>query len=332
MKVSIAAQTLSESVATALDFAREDLGLPQFQGSKPTTEFIRVFNNLLDILNSTNRLGKLYKSPISEETEHMWLPLFGESLIFIRNLRLQDGTPLLMSRFRTGFLGFICDIEAASNLFQDLVVPKSLEYLLTYKFSQDHLELFFACVRSHVGANDNPSCRQFEVIFKRFLVHQDIRVTNGNCTPRDATCFLAMSSGVLKSTKRKHHCESILKISSHEDIPDAGHLLQSLSEYKENVIAYISGYVVKMVEKSISCEECILSLHSTGGSMDHFGLLQRKKYGRLIEASTDVIKVCTEAERLLTHLISQNELCFAKPGFVIKMSIDIKKALFSKSN
>jgi hypothetical protein len=162
-----------------------------------------------------------------------------------------------------------------------------------YKFSQDHLELFFACVRSCVGANDNPSCRQFEAIFKWFLVHQDIRVTNGNSSPQDSTYFLAMSSTVLKSTKRKHHHESVCQITSHEDIPDAGHLFQTLSEYKENVIAYISGYVVKMVEKRISCEECILSLHSTGGSMEHFGLLQRKNYGRLIEASSDVIRVCT---------------------------------------
>jgi hypothetical protein len=123
MKVSIAAQTISESVAIAIDFAREDLGLSQFQGSKETTEFLRAFNNLLDILNSANRLGKRYKTPMSKETEHVWLSFFGEALIYIKSLCLQDGTPLLIRRFRTGFIGFVCDIEAASNLSQVVNVP-----------------------------------------------------------------------------------------------------------------------------------------------------------------------------------------------------------------
>lgn len=41
MKCSLAAQTLSRSVADAIDFCREDLKLPQFQNSQATTEFIR---------------------------------------------------------------------------------------------------------------------------------------------------------------------------------------------------------------------------------------------------------------------------------------------------
>ena len=41
MKVSRAAQTLSRSVADAIDFCREDLKLQEFQGSEATTEFIR---------------------------------------------------------------------------------------------------------------------------------------------------------------------------------------------------------------------------------------------------------------------------------------------------
>jgi hypothetical protein len=41
MKCSLAAQVLSESVASAIDFCREDLKLDQFQFSRPTSEFIR---------------------------------------------------------------------------------------------------------------------------------------------------------------------------------------------------------------------------------------------------------------------------------------------------
>jgi hypothetical protein len=41
MKVSLATQTLSRSVADAINFCREKLNLPQFQGSEATEEFIR---------------------------------------------------------------------------------------------------------------------------------------------------------------------------------------------------------------------------------------------------------------------------------------------------
>jgi hypothetical protein len=41
MKVSLATQTLSRSVADAIKFCRIDLGLAQFQGSEATEEFIR---------------------------------------------------------------------------------------------------------------------------------------------------------------------------------------------------------------------------------------------------------------------------------------------------
>lgn len=43
MKCSLAAQTLSRSVADAIDFCREDLHLPEFQNSQATTEFIRYY-------------------------------------------------------------------------------------------------------------------------------------------------------------------------------------------------------------------------------------------------------------------------------------------------
>lgn len=51
MKVKLAAQTLSESVAVAIDFCREK-GLPDFEGSEATTDFLRKINDLFDILNS----------------------------------------------------------------------------------------------------------------------------------------------------------------------------------------------------------------------------------------------------------------------------------------
>lgn len=54
MNVQLAAQVLSRSVADALDICRNRLQLPEFSGSEGTSNFLRIFNNVFDILNSRN--------------------------------------------------------------------------------------------------------------------------------------------------------------------------------------------------------------------------------------------------------------------------------------
>jgi len=49
-------------------------------------------------------------------------------------------------------------------------------------FPQDHLELFFGYVRSSLGSNNNPTCRQFESIFKKLMTKLELQdVRGGNC-------------------------------------------------------------------------------------------------------------------------------------------------------
>ena len=64
MKVNLAAQTLSSSIADALEYCEGKLKLPQFQGCGPTVQFIRVFDRLFDVLNSRNPLTRNFKAPI----------------------------------------------------------------------------------------------------------------------------------------------------------------------------------------------------------------------------------------------------------------------------
>ena len=136
MNVSIAAQTLSASVADALDFLREDLQLAEFKDSKATSEFIRLFDSLFDVFNSKNILGKNFKSPLQLKNEHSWLSLFTEAEVYIKALRRLDGKPVISSGIRTGFVGFLCGIRTFQNLFDDLVRNGPLDYIITYKFSQ----------------------------------------------------------------------------------------------------------------------------------------------------------------------------------------------------
>lgn len=59
-----------------------------------------------------------------------------------------------------------------------------LEFLLTYKFSQDHLKLFFDKIRSLSGRNNHPTARQFKAAYKLLLIHNELAdVARGNCIP-----------------------------------------------------------------------------------------------------------------------------------------------------
>lgn len=59
MKVALAAQTLSQSVADALEYCEKDLKLKEFQGSEAIITFIRSIDCLFDFLNSQNPYGKV---------------------------------------------------------------------------------------------------------------------------------------------------------------------------------------------------------------------------------------------------------------------------------
>ena len=66
MKVNLAAQTLSSSVADALAFLQSK-NHPNFQGSDGTIKFIRIVDRLFDLLNSRSPHGKGFKSPMRRE-------------------------------------------------------------------------------------------------------------------------------------------------------------------------------------------------------------------------------------------------------------------------
>ncbi len=64
MKVNVAAQTLSSSVAGAIEFLL-DCGIPEFEDAAGTVSFIRVVDRLFHFLNSRSRFSKGYQQPVS---------------------------------------------------------------------------------------------------------------------------------------------------------------------------------------------------------------------------------------------------------------------------
>lgn len=148
MKVSLAMQVLSDSVATAIEWCDKELQLKQFKDSEATCEFIRLFNSLTDVFNSKNPLGTFNKAPMSQKNYSVWRPLFESAFEYILKLKDSTGKLLVSTGRKTAFIGYLIAIQSFIYLYDSLIETRYLGYLLTYKFSQDHLELFFCAIRS----------------------------------------------------------------------------------------------------------------------------------------------------------------------------------------
>ena len=72
MKVDLAAQTLSSSVADAIDFPNIVEKDARFQNSEATVNFIRTIDKLFDILHTRNPLGKGSKQPLKLPNQAEW--------------------------------------------------------------------------------------------------------------------------------------------------------------------------------------------------------------------------------------------------------------------
>ncbi len=175
------------------------------------------------------------------------------------NLTLTSGQRVCESNRKTGVVGFMCGLICFCHLFDTLVGnDKPLKYLLGYKFSQDHLELFFCAVRGRGGWNNNPTARQFKAAFKRLLIYHEVKAAaSGNCIPQQATDLLTISSRIDQQQNAAAAEQSVEYLrgvdvdamnvpwsSDHDydycDIPN----YEQLSLFVENVVVYIAGFVV----------------------------------------------------------------------------------------
>ena len=94
MKVAIAAQTFSNSVAAGIMYLRQ-LKLKQFENSEETAEFILKINNIFDILNSKSKFAKHYKSPITLNNLDELQCYLNETMLYLKELQDVNGIKLI---------------------------------------------------------------------------------------------------------------------------------------------------------------------------------------------------------------------------------------------
>lgn len=151
-------------MADALEFLDIGMQIRQFQGSSGTVIFARAIDRLFDLLNSRNSLGKGYKKPLRLSGKDSYEEIFKRTAKYLLAVKTDSSKPQLLAtnRRKTFIIGFIASIkstiETADQMF--LRPEDPFKYLLTYKYSQDHIELLFSCIHAKGGWNNNTNCLQ----------------------------------------------------------------------------------------------------------------------------------------------------------------------------
>ena len=112
------------------------------------------------------------------------------------------------------------------------------------------------------GCAFNPTARQFRTAYKKLLVHAggSIKPTNGNCDSCDITSVptvawknaTSASDNIVVSTSNS---------SVDFEMPHASGCIVKSCKMCCAILAYIAGYQVRTMAKTLPCAECVAALH-----------------------------------------------------------------------
>ena len=297
MKVNLAVQTLSSSVADAIEYLQE-LEHPSFKDASGTVKFIRIVDRFFDLFNSRNPKGKGFKAPLRHTNKNLWVHIIDHTITYLSSLKDVNGLPLLRHRRNTFVKGMITTAKSVEKLALELLFRETnpYKYILTYKISQDHVELLNSSIRGRNGRNNNPNVMQFKSAMKRVLLRASLTASRyANCLSFDPDTSPPIFS--LKYTKNR---SALVQ----EDAGDSVDLDLSLldnplvmSEPLMGTLAYIGGCLVRSLSKEIDCQTCCAALLTKDKRMHHLSLIALKDNGGLVYPSDDIVRIVKVCEK-----------------------------------
>ena len=231
-------------------------------------------------------------------------------------LKVTNGNLLITHRRKTFVVGLITASLSTKTLAENLLSRPvdPFKFMLTYKMSQDHLELLFSCIRGKNGYNNNPDVRQFKSSLKRILMRNTILGSKkANClTFEPQSCGSVFS---LKWNRRNAPLNTDLIDNNDNFDLITSHLTSThFSLYKESILGYIAGYIVRKISTKLSCVDChdALRYKAPSAISDHqyscfavpyLSLINQKDRGGLIKPSLSVFTIIHKAEKIVSYSI-----------------------------
>lgn len=280
MHVRTAVELLSNSVADSMEFLMKN-GVRQFKGAEATIKFIRTFDKLFDIMNTTRILnGNIYKSALNPTNKAEIFAFLLEAKKYIETLEIigkrnSKRQKVVESTAKTGFRGYLIDIISVMNMYEKYVEQeKIMPFLATYRLSQDHIEMLFGRIRSMNGHNDNPNAVQYQSAYRKLLFNCDIGISSSS-----NVAIIGCTSNVLTVSSRREKlyddlCGDVVLPEQSPDNEIFDDDLNGLEELERNIYLtdniHMAGitFVANAIENriltcnNISCESCIEMLQT----------------------------------------------------------------------
>ena len=255
--------------------------MPDFKEAHPTADFLSCFDTIFDIMNSKlpNALG--LKAPISTKNFEDTNAHLEKCKRYILGLKHGSGVSVFDGRRKATFFGWINDIECIRLMYKFYLQPGILKYLLTFKMSQDMLELFFCCIRLCCGFNNNPSVSQFKGAYKKLCAGVLLKTGVG------ANCLWS-GEELLDMTKITEKNEEVHIEVTEEMMEKFGQ--HEASEYGKEVLTYIAGAVQRYVTQDLDCLECF-GFFDKGDNLLTCSLIDKRDFGGLVHPTEDVVEL-----------------------------------------
>lgn len=288
MNVRLAVETLSQSVANSMKYLSEQ-NHPDFQNVGATIEFIQIMNKLFDIFNARNSTSKdIFKQALGDGNKRIIFDFFKSTIEYLKALKIEDIrystgkngkiaiktvlVPVLKSKNKTAFRGFIIDMHSIVSMYTEFVVhDQILKEIPTYYLLQDVIELFFGKIRSCCGFNNNPNVMQFKGAYRKLQSNIKIQASVlSNCRIFDTELpsNLNYSNVYFVSSRRAKIVPSdfeelyqtqkqdiLMEVAKLDELESCNHLFDSPTDF---TAAYIASSIERKIKEcpQFYCENC----------------------------------------------------------------------------
>ena len=129
-------------------------------------------NLVFDLLNSRNPYAHGTKGPVSLQNLERWNESCKNIAEYIFALKDERGNYIRTDCRKTAVWCFTFSIRSIQSIVTELLKHTSRPYkhVLTYKLSQDNIELLFNKIRWHCGWNNNPNVLQFKYALHQIII------------------------------------------------------------------------------------------------------------------------------------------------------------------
>lgn len=195
--------------------------------------------------------------------------------------------------------------------------------------------MFFSKIRQRFGHNNNPNVLEFRTAMRQLCLRNLITSSYAaNCVALDNSCCDSIFEIRWKKRKSEENIEENIEDDDEELLNLISFENDSVDIFKNNILYYICGFIVRSIFKKIDCLTCTESLLEKKTPTDHnyehthyTALVNIKNRGGLVRSSCDVLKIIKYVENTLIQFTDNFK--HLKSGLYSKIIIHAKNYVYS---